>query len=125
MSNHVYVNDVDGNSINPATLENQEILINEALKSTAVTSANWGTEKITLDGDGLGVVVTGNACRECWIMFPGSSAVYLAIKNEGNATANDFQLPTVTKVLQFPIRNTSQIKLFGSTGDIVRILWRD
>ena len=125
MSNHVYINDDDGNSINPATLENQEILINEALKSTAVTSANWGTELITLDGSGNGAVIVGNICRECWIVFPGSSAMYLAVKNEGNATANDFRLPTVTKIVRLPIRNTSQLKFFGTAGNLVTILWRD
>lgn len=124
-SNHTYLSDDDGNRINPATVENQETLVTEALKSTAINSANWGTEKITLDGDGLGTVSVPVACRECYISHQiSSNDLHLAIKNSGDADANDFLLPP-NVVIPLPIRNTSQIRLFGTATDLVYIMWRD
>ena len=124
MNNHTYLSDEGGNQINPATSENQQLLVDEALKSTAINSAGWGTEKITLDGSGLGEVSVGSACRECYISHQVSNDVHLAIKNSGNADANDFLLPPDI-VNKFPIRNTSQIRLFGIANDLIYIMWRD
>ncbi len=124
MSDKVYLCDDDGNDINPATVENQELLVTEALKSTAINSSTFGTEKITLDGSGLGVVSVPTVCRECFISFQASNDVHLAIQNSGDADADDFLLPPDV-IFPVPIRNTSQIRLFGTAGDLIYIMWRD
>ena len=124
MSDKAYLCNENGDDINPAIVENQQTLITEALKSTAITSANWGTEKITLDGDGLGIVSVPAACREAWISFQTSNDVHVAIQDSGNADADDFLLPP-NVVTKMPIRNTSQIRLFGTSADLVYIMWRD
>ncbi len=124
MSDKTYLCDSDGNDINPATIENQETLIEEVLKSTAINSANWGTEKITLDGSGLGTVSVPTACRECLISFQVSNDVHIAIKDSGNATANDFLLPP-DPVVPLAIRNTSQIRICGTHGEAIYLMSRD
>ena len=47
MNNHTYINDDDGNVINPATVGQQQLLVDEALKSTVINSSVFGTERIT------------------------------------------------------------------------------
>ncbi len=109
--------------IDPATEDLQQDIKTELQKSVATNSVNFGTQRITLSGAGLGAGAS-QACRECWISFETTANVHLAIKNSGDADATDFLLPP-NVIIPLPVRNTSQIKLFGDSADLIYLMWRD
>ena len=124
MQGEVYIDNSEGHKIDPALESNQVAIKNELLKSVATNSANFGTQRITLDGSGLGSGAD-QLCRECWISFQTTDDVHIAIGKAGDADAIDFLLPPDV-IIPLPIRNTSQIKLYGATpGDLIYLMWRD
>ena len=126
MSNRVHIVKPDtGADTVVATESNQQELIDAVNQSVSTNSSTFGTEKITIDGDGLGIVSVPTACREVWVTHQVSSNdVHLAIQDSGDADANDFLLPP-NVVIKVPIRNTSQIRLFGTAADLVYLMWRN
>jgi len=111
--------------IDPATEDLQRDIKTELQKSTASNSLNWGTKRVTIQGNGVGVG-PNQPCRTCVISHTvtDTSPVYVGSTDEGTPDALSFLLPTDT-YLEIPVRNTNKLSFFGIAGEFVHILWRD
>lgn len=117
-----YVSNADGYRVSPATEDRQLEILTELAKSTAPNSFSFGTERLVLDGSGL-AVGGDQICRECWLSFQTTNDVHIAIRNSGDADTGDFLVPP-NIVLKIPVRNTSQIRVFGTAADLIYLMWR-
>jgi hypothetical protein len=117
------VEPVTGERISPATEGNLTDLVNETKESVSKNSLNFGTQRLTIDANGV-AVGANQACREVWISFQTTNDVHLAVQESGDADANDFLLPP-NVIIPVPARNTSKIRIFGTAADFVYLMWRD
>lgn len=122
MQADVHVNHSSGYRINPATEENQTLLLNEALESTAKNSLSFGTELITFGA--VALTAADQPCRTCLVSHSNSNATYVENAGTGDADTSSFLVPADV-ILELPVRNTNKLSFFGTAGDAVSILWRD
>ena len=121
--NHdVYVSNEDGYRINPATEEKQTEIAAHLQESVASNSLNWGTQRITIQGDGV-AVGEDRPCRTC-VISHSNTTVYVGSTDEGTPDAGSFLVPKDT-YLEIPVRNTNKLSFFGTAGEYVYVLWRD
>ncbi len=117
-----YISNSLGERINPATREVQDEILNEIKESIAKNSLNWGTQRITIQGNGVGVG-EDQPCRTC-VVSHANTTTYVGSTEEGTPDASSFLLPTKT-YLEIPVRNTNKLSFFGTAGEYVYVLWRD
>ena len=109
--------------IDPATEDLQRDIKTELQKSTASNSLNWGTKRVTIQGDGV-AVGPDQPCRTC-IISHTHTTIYVGSTDEGTPDALSFLLPTDT-YLEIPIKNLNKLSFFGTVaGEFVHLLWRD
>ena len=117
-----YISKSNGERVDPATEDLQRETINQLDQSVAKNSLNWGTQRITIQGDDVGVG-EDQPCRTC-IVSHANTTTYVGSTDEGTPDALSFLLPTKT-YLEIPVRNTNKLSFFGTPGESVYILWRD
>lgn len=118
----VYPNDVNGVRVNPATEENQALLVNELVESTAKNSLDFGTESLTLIAGAVAINGSDQQCRTAYVS--ASAAVFVENAGVKAATAASFYI-VKDIVVEIPVRNTNKLSLFSAAGATVYILWRD
>ena len=118
-----YIDNKEGHKIDPATEDLQRDIKTELQKSTASNSLNWGTKRVTIQGDGV-AVGPDQPCRTC-IISHTNATIYVGSTDEGTPDTLSFLLPTDT-YLEIPIKNLNKLSFFGIVaGEFVHILWRD
>lgn len=117
-----FISDKSKERINPATEEKQQEMLAEAKESIAKNSLNWGTRRVTIQGNQVSVG-PDQPCRTC-VVSHTNATVYVGSTDEGTPNAASFLLPTDT-YLEIPIRNLNKLSFFGTAGEFVHILWRD
>ena len=108
--------------IDPATEERQQLLLEEVVESTSKNSLNWGTKRVTIQGNGM-IVGPDQPCRTC-VVSHTNTTTYVGSTDEGTPSAFSFLLPTDT-YLEIPVRNLNKLSFFGTAGEFVYVLWRD
>lgn len=123
MQADVYVNNKDSKTrINPATEETLQELKDIGAQSVATNSLHWGTKRVTIQGNSIGVG-PDQPCRTCVISHTNTT-VYVGSTEEGAPDATSFLLPTDT-YLEIPVRNLNKLSFFGTADEFIHILWRD
>ncbi len=118
----VFISDKNRERIDPAIKSLQQDIKTELQKSIASSSLNFGTKRVTIQGDGVGVG-PNQPCRTC-IISHTNTTTYVGSTDEGTPDATSFLLPTDT-YLEIPVRNVNKLSFFGTAGEFVHILWRD
>lgn len=112
----------DGERINPATEEKQTLLVNSAESSLSKNSLHWGTKRVTIQGNSIGIG-PDQPCRTCVISHTNTT-VYVGSTEEGAPDATSFLLPT-DSYFEIPVRNLNKLSFFGTAGEFIHIMWRD
>lgn len=118
----VYIDNKQGEKIDPATEENQALLVNELVESTAKNSLDFGTESLTLTAGAVALTAKDQQCRTAYVS--ASAAIFVGNVADGPATAASFYI-VKDIVVEIPVRNTNKLSLFSAAGATVYILWRD
>ncbi len=122
MQGEFYIDNKDGAKIDPATEDKQREIVNHLAQSIVKNSLNWGTKRVTIQGDGT-IVGPDQPCRTC-VVSHGNTTTYVGATAEGTPDATSFLLPTKT-YLEIPVRNVNKLSFFGTAGEFIHILWRD
>ncbi len=117
-----YISEKNGDRINPATEDRQLEIVNQLDQSIAKNSLRWGTKRVTIQGNSVGVG-PDQPCRTC-VVSHGNTTTYVGSTDEGTPDALSFLLPTKT-YLEIPIRNLNKLSFFGTAGEFVHLMWRD
>ena len=83
-------------------------------------SAGGGTQKLTVANNVA--QGTSQACRGVLVVTSSSNATYVNIG--ATADADDFILPQ-NVVVPIPVSDCSDIYIYGTNSDTVRLLWRN
>ena len=116
------VNPRTDTDLHPNEEGTQQEILAEAKESIAKNSLNWGTVRVTLQGDGVGVG-PDQPCRTC-VVSHTNTTTYVGSTEEGTPDALSFLLPTDT-YLEIPVRNLNKLSFFGTAAEYVHIMWRD
>ena len=97
-------------------------LRDEVIQSVDKNSLNFGTQRLTIQGNGVAVGLD-QPCRTC-VVSHTNTTVYVGSTDEGTPDATSFLLPTDT-YLEIPVRNVNKLAFFGTAGEFIHVLWRD
>ena len=111
-----------GERINPASQERQQLLLEEVVQSKDKNSLNFGTQRVTLQGSGIGVG-GDQPCRTCLVSH-SNTTTYVGSTADGDPDALDFLIPKDV-VVEIPVRNVNKLSFFGTAGEYIYVLWRD
>ncbi len=116
-----YIDNEQGEKINPATEEGQTLLVNSAEASLSKNSDGGGNETLTIASN---VANGSNAACRSTIVWTSSTDVRVKI-GTGDATVDDFLL-LQNVYLSIPVVNPVYLRFYGATnGAKVYILYRN
>lgn len=123
MNQHIYIADPGTHKdIVPAIEETQQEILAELQESASKNSLNFGTKRVTLQGDGVGAG-PDQPCRTCLVSHTNTTT-YMGSANEGTPDASSFLMPTDI-VIEVPVRNLNKLSFFGTAGEHIHLLWRN